>query len=99
MPTLSRLPCRFGKGERGPVLVYFSIILPVLIGTALLAVDASRLYNLATTQQKGADSLALAGAAELDRKPDAITRADAAIANMVANQHKFAAASPAAIVA
>jgi hypothetical protein len=69
----------------------------VLIGTAVLAVDASRLSILATTLQKGADALALAGAAELDRKPTAITRAEAAIANMVANRHKFAAGSPGTI--
>ena len=87
-----------GRDERGAVLIYVSIILPVLIGTAVLAVDASRLSILATTLQKGADALALAGAAELDRKPTAITRANAAIANMVANQHKFAAGSPATIV-
>jgi Flp pilus assembly protein TadG len=92
-----RLAYRFGKGKQGAVLVYVSIILPVLIGVALLAVDASRLENLATTLQKGADALAIAGAAELDRKPTAITRADAAIATMVANQHNFAAGSPATV--
>jgi Flp pilus assembly protein TadG len=86
--------CRFGRDERAAVLIYVSIILPVLIGTAVLAVDASRLSILATTLQKGADALALAGAAELDRKPTAIARAEAAIANMVANRHKFAAGSP-----
>jgi hypothetical protein len=74
-------------------------MLPVLIGVALLAVDASRFGNLLTSLQKGADALALAGAAELDRKPDAITRADGAIANMVANRHKFAVASPATVAA
>ena len=47
------------------------------------------MFNLQTALQKGADSLALAGAAELDRKPTAIARADAAIANLVTNQHKF----------
>src|SRR5919198_1298212 len=85
------------EDERGAVLIYVTLMLPVLIGTALLAIDASRLYNLATTLQKGADALALAGAAELDGRPDAITRANAAIANLVANQHKFASTSPATI--
>src|SRR5262245_49603046 len=89
--------CRLRGDERGALLVYVSISLPVLVGIALLAVDASRLYNLSASLQKGADALALAGAAELDRKPDAITRADAAMASMVANQHKFAIASPAKV--
>ena len=85
----------FGREERGAVLIYVTLMLPVLIGGALVAVDASRLYNLSTALQKGADALALAGAAELDRKPDAIDRATAAIANMVANQHKFSNAGTA----
>src|SRR5262245_28724756 len=88
---------RFGREQRGAVLPYVTITLPVLIGFSLLAVDGARLGNLSTSLQKGADALALAGAAELDRKPDAITRADAAMANMVANQHKFAIASPAKV--
>lgn len=90
---------RLSRDERGAVLVYVTLILPVLVGFGVLAVDASRLYNLATTLQKGADALALAAAAELDRKPGAIDRAQAAIANMVANQHKFAIASPATVAA
>lgn len=88
---------RLGRDERGAVLIYVSLMLPVLVGLGVLAVDAARLGNLATSLQKGADALALAGAAELDRKPDAITRANAAIANMVDNQHKFAIASPATV--
>src|SRR5687767_1407877 len=86
---LSGLAKRLSADQRGAVLIYVTLLLPVLVGFSLLAVDASRLYNLSTHLQKGADALALAGAAELDRKPDAITRANAAIANMVANQHKF----------
>jgi Flp pilus assembly protein TadG len=86
---LNDLAKRLSADQRGAVLIYVTLLLPVLIGFSLLAVDASRLYNLSTHLQKGADALALAGAAELDLKPDAITRADAAIANMVANQHKF----------
>jgi len=61
-------------GRKGAVGIYAALLLPVLAGTALLAVDASRLFNLQTALQKGADALALAGAAELDRKPDSITR-------------------------
>lgn len=89
---------RLGRDECGAVLVYVSLMLPVLVGFGVLAVDAARLSNLATSLQKGADALALAGAAELDRKPDAITRATKAINELVANQHKFAVADSAKIV-
>lgn len=87
--AILRLVSRFAAERRGTVLIYVAIMLPVLMGGALLAVDASRLFNLQTLLQKGADSLALAGAAELDIKPTAITRANAAIANLVQNQHRF----------
>ena len=85
------------KDEGGAVLVYVTLLLPVLIGTAVLAIDAARLSNLQTFLQNGADALALTGAAELDRKPTAITRANAALASLVQNNHKFGAASPAMI--
>ena len=88
---------RFGAAQRGAVLAYVTVSLPVLIGFSLLAVDAARLGNLSTALQKGADALALAGAAELDRKPDAIDRAIKAIDELVQNQHKFAVASPATV--
>ena len=84
-------------GRKGAVGIYAALLLPVLAGTALLAVDASRLFNLQTALQKGADALALAGAAELDRKPDSITRANAAIASLVVNKDKFGTGTPATI--
>jgi Flp pilus assembly protein TadG len=76
----------FARQDRGAVLAYVTIALPVLVGLGILAVDVSRLSNLSTSMQKGADALAIAGAAELDRSPTAITRANAAIANMVPNR-------------
>jgi len=87
----------FPRDERGAVLIYVTLLMPVLVGFALLAVDAARLQNLQTSLQKGADALALAGATELDRKPTAIERADAAIANLVANKHKFSTVGLAAV--
>lgn len=88
---------RLARDQGGGVLVSLAVALPVLVGVTLLAVDASRLYNLSTSLQSGADALALAGAAELDRRPDAIARATAAINAMVANQHTFANSGPATI--
>lgn len=97
---LSRLPSptvfsrlrAFGRDQRATVAVYVSLLLPIIIGGAAISVDLGRLGNLHTSLQAGADALALAGAAELDRKPSSITRADAAIANLIANNDKFAAA-------
>jgi hypothetical protein len=45
--------------------------------------------NLHNDLQKGADAFALAGAAELDGNADAITRANRAIDNLIANQTDF----------
>ncbi|MEJ1160087.1 TadE/TadG family type IV pilus assembly protein [Prosthecomicrobium sp. N25] len=81
---------RFRREERGSVFVYATMTLPVLIGLGVLAVDASRLYNLGTSLQQAADSLALAGAAELDRRADSTTRAETAIRNLLANKARFA---------
>ena len=69
----------------GAVLPYVAIMLMAIFGLSALAVDASRLMSLQTQLQGGADALALAGAAELDRQPDSIIRAEAAIRNLLAN--------------
>jgi hypothetical protein len=55
----------------------------VLIGFGLLAIDIGRLTTLQSTLHHGADALALAGGAELDRRPDAIVRANRAITNLI----------------
>jgi hypothetical protein len=64
-------------------------MLPVIIGFAVLAIDMARVNNLHNDLQKGADAFALAGAAELDGHSDAITRANRAIDNLIANQTDF----------
>ena len=69
----------------GVILPYVAITLGVVIGLSALALDGSRLMSLQTQLQSGADALALAGAAELDRRPDSIIRAEAAIRNLLAN--------------
>lgn len=81
----------------GAVLIYVSLLLPILIGGAVYAIDGGRLHNLHTTMQKAADSLAMAGAAELDLKPSSEGRARNAIANMVSNKSKYAAGGAATI--
>lgn len=57
----------------------------VIIGTAAIAFDSSRLMSVQSQLQNGADALALAGPAELDRRPDSIIRAEAAIRNLLTN--------------
>lgn len=74
---------RFCRDRSAAALIYVTITLPVLIGFGLLAVDFGRLTTLQSTLQHGADALALAGAAELDRRPDAIDRANRAITELI----------------
>src|SRR5215472_6442578 len=76
---------RFWKDEDGIVLPYVAMTLAVIIGFAALVLDGSRLMSVQTQLQNAADALALAGAAELDRRPDSIIRAKAAIRDLVKN--------------
>jgi hypothetical protein len=73
----------------GSDLLTTTLILPVLIGFAVLAIDGSRLMNLNSLLQHAADGLALAAAGELDRRPDACDRAERALANLVENDQRF----------
>ncbi|KQU97050.1 hypothetical protein ASD12_21760 [Mesorhizobium sp. Root102] len=84
----------FWHDQRGIALILVSIMLPAIIGFSLLTIDMSRANNLHNDLQKGADAFALAGAAELDGKPDSIVRSDRAIANLVDNTYKFSNAGP-----
>jgi Putative Flp pilus-assembly TadE/G-like len=59
----------------GVILPYVTIMLVVIIGVSVLALDGARFLYLETELQNGADALALTAAAELDRTPTAITRA------------------------
>ncbi|RFB75496.1 Tad domain-containing protein [Methylovirgula sp. 4M-Z18] len=75
----------FGKDTRGVILPYVTVMLSVIVGVSVLALDGARYTSLQTQLQKGTDALAIAGAAELNGLPDAITRATAAINNTSAN--------------
>jgi Flp pilus assembly protein TadG len=80
---------RFRHDRSAAALVYVTVALPVLIGFGLLAIDVGRLTTLQSTLQHGADALALAGAAELDRRPDAIARAKRAITNLITTNNSL----------
>src|SRR5262245_50153914 len=69
----------FWGDTQGVILPYVSVMLVVIVGVSVLALDGSRYMSLQTQLQNGADALALAGAAELDRTPTAIERANKAI--------------------
>ena len=70
---------------RGIILPYVTLMLVAIVGLSVLALDGARIMSLQTQLQNGADALALAGAAELDRMPDAESRAVAAVNNLVTN--------------
>ena len=73
----------------GVILPYVTVMLVVIVGVSVLALDGSRYMSLQTQLQNGADALALAGAAELDRTPTAIERASRAINRLVTNSSLF----------
>jgi Putative Flp pilus-assembly TadE/G-like len=79
----------FWNDTSGVILPYVTIMLVVIVGLSVLALDGARLMSLQTQLQNGADALALAGAAELDRLPDAETRARTAIERLLTNSTLF----------
>jgi hypothetical protein len=73
----------------GIILPYVTMMLVVIVGVSVLALDGARYMSLQTQLQNGADALALAGAAELDRTPTAIERAINAIDILITNSSLF----------
>jgi len=78
---LARRARAFWSDSDGLMAPYVAVMLPVLVGFSLLALDASRRMSLQTQMQAAADSLALAGARELNREAGAESRAISAMAN------------------
>jgi Putative Flp pilus-assembly TadE/G-like len=72
--------------RNGAVLPYVALMLVAIIGLSALAIDGARLMSVQSQLQNAADALALAGAAELDRRPDSIIRARAAISGLIENR-------------
>jgi hypothetical protein len=79
----------FCSDTRGVILPYVTIMLVIVVGVAVLALDGARFMSLQTQLQNGADALALAGAAELDRLPDSEARAVNAINRLLTNSTLF----------
>jgi Flp pilus assembly protein TadG len=83
----------FWDDTSGVILPYVTVMLVVIVGLSVLALDGARLMSLHTQLQNGADALALAGAAELDRLPDSETRARTAIERLLTNSTLFGSAA------
>ena len=87
--NLAKAARSFWQDTDGIILPYVTVMLVVIVGTSLLALDGGRSMSLQSQLQKGADALAIAGAAELDRMPDSTDRAVNAINNLVTNSSVF----------
>jgi hypothetical protein len=91
----------FWADTDGVILPYVTVMLVVIIGVSVLALDGARFMYLQTQLQNGADALAFAAAAELDRMPTAIERASNAISkfgsggNVQVAEIKFLSSLPA----
>src|SRR5450830_1297704 len=72
---IPKIVTAFFHDTHGMILPYVTVMLVVIIGVSVLALDGARFMYLQTQLQNGADALALAAAAELDRTPTAIERA------------------------
>ncbi len=82
---------RFVDHQRGAIAVMAALFVVVLIGFAALALDLGRLYVLRTEMQNAADAAAMAAAAELDARDNAIFDAKAAAREaFIAHQGRFA---------
>ena len=78
---LARRALALWRDTDGLMVPYVAVMLPVLVGFALLALDGSRRMSLQTQMQAAADSLALSGARELNKQAGAESRAISAMAN------------------
>jgi hypothetical protein len=74
------------RNTDGVILPYVTVMLVVIIGISVLALDGARYMSLQTQLQNDVDALALSAAAELDRTPTAISRAENAIQKFGSNQ-------------
>lgn len=63
--SINNLPDR----QRGSVLIWFALLLPVLLGFLAFAIDLAYLYQTKVELQNAADAAALAGALGVSKKP------------------------------
>jgi Flp pilus assembly protein TadG len=89
---------KLSADSRGNLLVFTTLTIAGLVGTTGLALDLQRVMALNSELQNAADASALAGAKELNRLTNAMSRAEqaatgnttAALNNAVLNDQRFA---------
>lgn len=84
---------RFCQSERGTVAIFWGVSLVVFLALIALIFDIGRAGITQSELQSFADNVALAAAGELDGNPDALTRANAAAANLIEDRHSFGTSS------
>src|SRR3979409_2063188 len=88
---IPRIAKTLWNDTNGIILPYVTLMLIVIVGMAVLAIDGARFMSLQTQLQNGADALALAGAAELDRARAAGVRGVNAIRRVLRISNLFGA--------
>jgi Flp pilus assembly protein TadG len=88
--SLRALLRRFADDTRGGILALSVVLLVFVLGTGGLILDFSRVWNSQSELQAFADHAALVAAGELDGTPDAITRANAALAQLISDRQAYA---------
>lgn len=82
---------RLATDDRGGVLGLSVVLLVFVLGTGGLILDFGRVWNSQSELQAFADHAALTAAGELDGGSDAITRANAALAQLISDNQSYAA--------
>jgi hypothetical protein len=75
---------------RGGILALSIVLLLFVLGTGGLILDFGRVWNSQSELQAFADHAALVAAGELDGSPDAITRANNALAQLISDRQAYA---------
>jgi len=81
---------RLAADTRGGILAFSVVLLLFVLGTGGLILDFGRVWNSQSELQTFADHAALVAAGELDGAADAITRANAALAQLISDRQAYA---------
>jgi Flp pilus assembly protein TadG len=81
---------RLVDDTRGGILALSVVLLLFVLGTGGLILDFGRVWNSQSELQAFADHAALVAAGELDGTPDAITRANNALAQLISDRQAYA---------
>jgi Flp pilus assembly protein TadG len=81
---------RFADDTRGGILALSVVLLLFVLGTGGLILDFGRVWNSQSELQAFADHAALVAAGELDGNPDAVTRANNALAQLISDRQAYA---------